>query len=404
MTGNSGFYLTVYMFMVIQTLTHHVRTAFGDSEVTYGPHSYNGQHPNQGILQGNGAAMVTWTAVSSVIVFAMRSQGFGYNSFSALTRKALQILCVEFVDDTDLVHSGSSNQTLGTQVATEMQDMLDLWDGLLRATGGALEKQKSYWYMLDYHQRDGKWKYKPPNAVPNELLLFNDETGLKEAIPKLSAHTAKKALGIFSRPDGKMYDEVRFLKSKAKLWADNLRVNRIGKEDAWYCLNSTIMKTIKDPLVATSLTAKQCKAIMSPMLTAGLHSIGIQRNLPQVLVYGPIQYQGLGVRDPWATQLIEHLHCILRHCTRDTIMGQLINANLENLTLELGSSLTKTWRDLSSTPLTLKGPLTLPTAQRENDTFLMEAFLQMDLSIDDLISLNDVRMFKHVLRLSDVFG
>jgi hypothetical protein len=139
------------MFKVIQTLTHHVRTAFGDSEVTYGPHSYNGQHPNQGILQGNGAAMATWTAVSSVIVFAMRSQGCGYSSFSALTRKALQILCVEFVDDTDLVHSGSSNRTPGTQVATEMQDMLDLWDGLLRATGGALEKQKSYWYMLDYH-------------------------------------------------------------------------------------------------------------------------------------------------------------------------------------------------------------------------------------------------------------
>jgi hypothetical protein len=32
----------------------------------------------------------------------------------------------------------------------------------------------------------------------------------------------------------------------------------------------------------------------------------------------------------------------------------------------------------------------------------MEAFLQMDLSIDDLISLNDVRMFKHVMRLSDM--
>jgi hypothetical protein len=159
----------------------------------------------------------------------------------------------------------------------------------------------------------------------------------------------------------------------------------------------------------------------APILTAGLHSIGIQRNLPQVLVYGPIRHQGLGVRDPWAIQLIEHLHCILRHCTRDTITGHLINANLENLTLELGSSLpfweldydtwhhwttdswiTNTWRDLSSTPLTLKGPLTLPTAQRENDTFLMEAFLQMDLSIDDLISLNDVRMFKHVLRLSDM--
>jgi hypothetical protein len=70
--------------------------------------------------------------------------------------------------------------------------------------------------------------------------------------------------------------------------------------------------------------------------------------------------------------------------------------------LATDSWITNTWRDLSSTPLTLKGLLILPTAQRENDTFLMEAFLQMDLSIDDLISLNNVRMFKHVLRLSDM--
>jgi hypothetical protein len=55
------------MFHVIQNLTHHVRTAFGDSAETYGPHAYTGRHPNQGILQGNGAAMLTWTAISSVI-------------------------------------------------------------------------------------------------------------------------------------------------------------------------------------------------------------------------------------------------------------------------------------------------------------------------------------------------
>jgi hypothetical protein len=205
------------MFHVIQNLTHHVRTAFGDSAETYGPHAYTGLHPNQGILQGNGAAMLTWTAISSVIVLAMRSLGFGYNSWSAISRAVLKILCVAFVDDTDIVHSGPSNDTTATQVALEMQDMLDNWDGLLRVTGGALEKAKSYWYLLDYAQRKNKWCYKTTAATPAELLLLNDSTNTREPIDRFPPHKAMKALGIFTSPSGSMSEEVKYLHKKAKV-------------------------------------------------------------------------------------------------------------------------------------------------------------------------------------------
>jgi hypothetical protein len=79
------------MFKVIQKLDHHVRTAFGTSENTYGPLSHAGAHPNQGILQGNGAAMSGWTAVSSVIVNTMRDLGFGYSAWSAISKAAQKI-------------------------------------------------------------------------------------------------------------------------------------------------------------------------------------------------------------------------------------------------------------------------------------------------------------------------
>ena len=409
------------MFQVIQKLTHHIRTAFGDSDETYGPHAYNGPHPNQGILQGNGAAMLGWTAVSSVIVNTMRDLGFGYSSWSAISKAALKVLCIEFVDDTDLIHAGADNYTSGAAIITEMQDMLDHWDGLLRATGGALEQQKSYWYLIDYERRKNKWCYKSPSSIPGELLLFNDATQEREPIPRLSVRTAQKALGIFTSPSGSMDSEARYLRSKAVEWANALSTRRINKEDAWYCLNSTIMKTIEHPLVATSLTPKHCSRIMSPILKAALHSVRVQKNLPRPLVYGPIKYQGLGVSDPWAIQLIHHLHCILRHCSRYTITGLLHNANMENLVLELGSGssfwqldyelwsplatpswITTTWKDLQATALSLQGPLILPTARRLHDVFLMDAIVSMGVSADDLRSLNDMRMFKQVIRLSDI--
>jgi hypothetical protein len=143
--------------------------------------------------------------------------------------------------------------------------------------------------------------------------------------------------------------------------------------------------------------------------------------MPRSLVYGPKRYQGLGIDDPWASQIIAHLHCILRHCTRHTITGLLHNANMENLTLELGSAkpfwdldytdwsplatkswITSTWHDLKQTPLTLKDPMTIPTACRSNDVFIIDAIVAMHLDEKDLISLNETRMYKQVLRLSNM--
>jgi hypothetical protein len=81
----------------------------------------------------------------------------------------LEILCVAVVDDTDLLHSGNSNYTSGAEVTLQMQSVLNHWDNLIRATGGALEKSKSYWYLLDYIYQQGKWTYKPTNLVPGQI-------------------------------------------------------------------------------------------------------------------------------------------------------------------------------------------------------------------------------------------
>lgn len=161
-----------------------------------------------------------------------------------------------------------------------MQDMLDHWDDLLRATGGALEQQKRYWYLIAYTCRNGKWCYQSPSETPGKLLLYNDDTSTKEPIPRLSPHVAKLALGIFTCPSGSMLAEAAHLRSKAKTCPNSLTTKHVSQEDAWYSLTGTIMRTIEYPLVATSLTQTQCAEIMAPILTAGLHSIHIQKNLP----------------------------------------------------------------------------------------------------------------------------
>ena len=102
------------MFSVIQSMTHHIRTTFGDSTCTYGPNPL-GTHPYMGVLQGNGAAGTSWTAVSSVIFAAMKSLGYGYATQISITRTVFHLLSLAFVDDADIIHSGSSNTTPARQ-------------------------------------------------------------------------------------------------------------------------------------------------------------------------------------------------------------------------------------------------------------------------------------------------
>ena len=148
---------------------------------------------------------------------------------------------------------------------------------------------------------------------------------------------------------------------------------------------------------------------------------GVQRNMPRKLVYGPSKYQCFGIHDIFATQLIQHLQCILRHGTRPTITGEGIKSTMENLILELGSGtpfwqldpipwsplatpswVAATWCHLAKTDLSLQGPMPQMKAQREHDVFIMDSFMTLELSEETLISLNDVRMFKQVTRLSDI--
>jgi hypothetical protein len=54
-----------------------------------------------------------------------------------------------YVDDIDLVHTGTHNTT-EPQLLSEMQQMLNHWDGGLHTTGGALVPYKSYWYGIAF--------------------------------------------------------------------------------------------------------------------------------------------------------------------------------------------------------------------------------------------------------------
>jgi hypothetical protein len=83
----------------------------------------------------------------------------------------LKIVGFAFVDDKDLLQASRPGKCTYVEVAQKMQDGLDLWEGLLKATGGALVPAKSYWYLIDFKWKNGSWKYATTEEIDFDLMM-----------------------------------------------------------------------------------------------------------------------------------------------------------------------------------------------------------------------------------------
>jgi len=180
---------------------------------------------------------------------------------------------------------------------------------------------------------DGKYVSKAKQ--PGSLFLHNK--GRPETIERLEVTEARGTLGIWSRLDGLMTDEVNALKSKALKWVDVVRTKHINPTEAWYSINHTIMKMIEYPLAATSISKKDMQDIMHPILQAALPKAHIQKHFPHKLVYGTLMSKGFRVHDPSAPQVIEHVHSLIRHSFQDSPSNDLHVQNMELVQCYVGT-------------------------------------------------------------------
>ena len=102
--------------------------------------------------------------------------------------------------------------------------------------------------------------------------------------------------------DGNNMAEAKKLRQKAEEFADCIRTGFVTRNEAWYALNATSMKTFEYPMEAITLTKPQWDFIMTPVLTATLPRAGIVRSFPRDMVYAPVDYCGLGIMHPWYRQ------------------------------------------------------------------------------------------------------
>jgi hypothetical protein len=369
------------LFSTLQNATHQVRTGYGDSTSYYG-----GLYwiiPMHGIGQGNGAGPAIWAVLSTPLLNLLCKLGFGCFLISPITNIQKNFVGYSFVDDTDLIHSNPLD-TSYTVVIQKMQHSLDTWEGGLKATGGAIVPEKTFWHLIDFKISPGSWRYKSIQECPGSLYV-QDINGVHQEIRRFEASHAETTLGVDLAPDGNTLQQEKKMKALAIKWADGMQTGKISPSETWLAITSTIWKTLSYPLPAINLSKRQCENIMAPVLQYGLPALGICRSFPRKLVFAPTKYMGLGLPHLYTIQEISRIKDILTHTYASTTMGYLYQTSLELLLHEIGmgtdlhlvsyeltsnlatnSLIKSTWQFLNSNNLHLQHNVSIPH-QRIND-------------------------------------
>jgi hypothetical protein len=106
-------------------------------------------NPLQGLCQGNGAAPACWLMLSSLMMSVYRRGNHVSTWVLPISREAIEFIGEIYVDDTDLL-TILLNVFDSDAVLLASQNNLDKWAKLLIATGGTLNPDKCYWYMVSY--------------------------------------------------------------------------------------------------------------------------------------------------------------------------------------------------------------------------------------------------------------
>ena len=324
---------TVSMFQTIQNLIHKVRTAFGDSDESFGGEWWRELETLLGVGQGNGAGPAIWAVISSIFFDVLKSQGFGAILTAPFSKEILELEGFGFVDDTDILQTGLNFEDY-REITGKLQAALELWEKCTEISGGCLVPDKSWWTIIDFTWEKGRWKY--VKEFEEAELRIKDAQGINRPLKLLQPNEAQKMLGVWLAPDGNNEKQIEVMRDKAVKWAEKVRTGHTTKSDAWQALTMSIMKKLDYSLIALTLTEQECKTIMAPVLEIGLGRAGICQKISRKVLYGSRELQGMGLHNLFTTLGISHVQAFLEHTWKKSLTGKLMLSSLESLQLEIG--------------------------------------------------------------------
>ena len=400
-------------------MKYHIKTSFGISDTFYSATDTTSVHgPGQG---GRGSPCI-WLAISSLIMKCAKLRSDGatiINPFDDTER--LNISITGFVDDVTHWLSNGSRDII--EQISDVQHMAQWWEQLLYSTGGKLELEKCFLYVMRWQfDNEGQPFITKPEELPVDVKLTDSESKTEYIINYKNCHEAHRSLGVMFTPGGSNKAEYERMVKKSHSFAQRIGISNINRSEAKTLYFSCYIPGISYSLCVDSFTFNQCQKVQGATTQMFLSRMGFNRCLPSAVVYANPKIGGIGLRHLFSEQGTEKICYILQTIRCGSKTGQLLKIRLlwahlfagtqkpvlEDTStflphLDIVDPWIKTLREfLLSSELTITIPeFNDQRLKCENDEFIMTIAIQ-HMTKDEIIKVNNCRLFLRVITISDI--
>ena len=120
---------------------------------------------------------------------------------------------------------------------------------------------------------------------------------------------------------GNFDDEYKYRCKQESKMAGQIRAAKIDQRAMLMILKIRYYPAIRWCLPITTFTDKQCNTIQRPMINAALPKLGINRNMPRTVVFGPLRYGGLDILSLSTKQFCNHTKMKISHLRSKSSTG-----------------------------------------------------------------------------------
>jgi len=137
-----------------------------------------------------------------------------------------------FVDDTSLrvtstyaqdpAKTALENQASEvTHVISHLKALAQHWERLKFSTGGAINMQKSHWYLMSWVYKQGILRLATICQTPSGLALATGTTETEEVVPRIEPTQAFWTLGVYISGSGSQAKQMSVLRNHSEQYKEH---------------------------------------------------------------------------------------------------------------------------------------------------------------------------------------
>lgn len=207
----------------------------------------------------------------------------------------------DYVNDLTIAESLNNKKEL-EHIITKLKILAQHWEELLFTTGGAINFQKSFWYLLSWSWENGVPQLNKIIHSPGTIELTTGYNATPVIVPCTEQTAVFGTLGVYTSPSGSQEGQIKQLRAHAQQYFDALQSSHLTLLEAFWPCKMFLRPKLKYPLPCSALTQAQCRMIQAPAPVALLPKLHWNCHSPHSVLFASPCYGGLSIPDHYIDQ------------------------------------------------------------------------------------------------------